>query len=184
MRRPRLRVLTIAGLSLLGCSSSPLSRVKSDALEDFCSGGSPKAVINGVASKPKVTGVIEIAKCCQAASFIVSTASFDYKVRAGWEVESVRGPLPAKIDLAHPSAGWSSSIELTCSSDEVCYPPPDAYDSGMQGWLEVASIGEGVSSLGFLMSICLQVAEAPESPHPLLHNFELFAPDISATQLR
>jgi hypothetical protein len=39
---------------------------------------------------------------------------------------------------------------------------------------------EGAFDAGFRMSTCLRVAEAPEDPHPLLHSFELFAPDITA----
>lgn len=186
MHTPTLRLLVVASLclSLLGCSSSPMSAARSDALEDFCSGGAAKAVINGVASKAKVTGAIEPLSCCEGATFTVGTSSFDYKVMAGWLVQVGREVFPARIDLAHPSEGWRSWVHLTCSSGEVCYPSPDSYDSGMQGWLEVSRLGEGGFGSGFLMSICLRLAEAPESPHPLLHSFELFAPDFTASPSR
>lgn len=188
------RVLAAASvcLALLGCGRSSLSGARSDAqedlsgakgdsLEEFCSGGSPKAVINGVTSEAKVTGGIGMRSCCEAASFTVSTSSFGYKVIAGWQVWTDDEVFPAKIDLAHPGEGWFSWVQLTCSSGEVCYPAPDSYDVGFQGWLEVSRLGAGGFGSGFLMSICLRVAEAPESPHPLLHSFELFAPDITAS---
>lgn len=187
MRMPTIRLLMVAGLclALVGCGRSGLSGARGDALEDFCSGGAAKAVINGVASKAKVTGGFDMMmQCCESASFTVSTASFDYKVRARWVVQFGHEVFPATIDLAHPSEGWHSSVELACSSGEVCYPPPDAYDSGLQGWLEVARSGDGGFGSGYHMGICLRVAEAPERPHPLLHSFELFAPDITATLSR
>lgn len=186
MRMTTLRGLAVAslGLSLLGCGRSPLSVGRTDALEEFCSGGSAKTVINGVASKPMVSGGLEMRSCCEAASFTVSTSSFDHKVIAGWQVYVGDEAFPARIDLAHPGEGWLSWVWLTCSSGQVCYPPPDSYNSGMQGWLEVSRSGEGTFGSGFHMSICLRVAEAPESPHPLLHSFELFAPDITASAFR
>jgi hypothetical protein len=180
-----LRLLTVAALclSLLACSSSPLSGVRSDALEEFCSGGTAKVVINGVASKATATGGIEMRSCCEAASVTVGTSSFDYKVNAGWQVSVGYEAFPARIDLVHPGEGWLSWVRLNCSSGEVCFPPPDAYESGMQGWAEISRLGEGFGS-GFRMSLCMRVAEAVESPHPLLHSFELFAPDITASPLR
>jgi hypothetical protein len=186
MRTPTLRGLTVAGLylSLLGCGRSSLGGGKSDALEEFCSGGSPKAVINGVASRPIVSGGPEMRSCCEAASFAVSTSSFGYKVMAGWQFQVGDEAFPARVDLAHPGEGWLSWVRLTCSSGEVCYPPPDGYDSAGQGWLEVSRLGEGGFGSGFHMSICLRVAEVPENPHPLLHSFELFAPDITASAFR
>jgi hypothetical protein len=180
---PALRLLSVVSLSLLACSSSPLTGAKSDALENSCSGGSPWAVINGVASRPKVTGAIEPMNCCEGASFTVETPSFDYKVMADWSVLVGDEAFPATIDLGQPSERWRSSVHLTCASGEVCYPPPDGYDSGIEGWLVVARAGEGFGS-GFHMTICLRVAETPENPHPLLHSFGLFAADITAPSAR
>jgi hypothetical protein len=186
MRTPTIRFLSVVSLCLplLACSSSPLSAPRSDALEEFCSGSAPKAVINGVASKVKVGGSIEMLSCCEGASFAVATSSFDYKIMAGWSVVAGDEAFPASIDLAHPSERWRSWVRQTCSSGEVCYPAPDEYYSGMQGWLEVARAGKGSFGSAFHMSICLRVAETPEDPHPLLHSFELFAPDITASSVR
>ena len=189
MRMPALRVLTTASLflSLLACGRSSLSRggAGSEVLEEFCSGGSAKAVINGVAAKAKVVRRIEVTmQCCQGASFTISTSSFDYKVRARWAVQFGHEEFPARVDLAQPGEGWRSWVELSCFSGEVCYPPPDAYDSAGQGWLEVSRMRADDFGSGYHMSICLRVAEAPESPHTLLHSFDLFAPDITAPPSR
>jgi hypothetical protein len=146
------------------------------ALAAFCSGDAPKAVVNGVASTPTVSGGIMAYDCCDGGEFIVVTPSFDYKIYVMWESQ-VGGPVgyPATVDLANPGKGWGVRVELSCAGGMSCYPSPDSYMSGFEGILEVVR----VPSRGFDMSICLHLEEPTASPHSLLHSLDFYAAHIT-----
>ena len=146
------------------------------ALAAFCSGDAPKAVVNGVASTPTVSGGIMAYDCCDGGEFIVVTPSFDYKIYVMWESQ-VGGPVgyPATVDLANPGKGWGVRVQLSCAGGMSCYPSPDSYMSGFEGILEVVR----VPSRGFDMSICLHLEEPTASPHSLLHSLDFYAAHIT-----
>ena len=149
------------------------------ALAAFCSGDSPKMVLNGEASSPTVTGRILPLDCCDGGEFVVTTPSFGHTLFFAWEVQV--GPsasrFPATIDLANPANGWGARVIVGCdTSGAECYPAPDSYTSGLEGLLQV---GRADASYAFDMSVCLHVAEPAGSSHPLVHTLDLYAPHVS-----
>ena len=100
------------------------------ALAAFCTGDTPKAVINGVESSPTVTGGILALDCCDGGMFTIATPSFNYKVYVMWEAQVGSGGYPAVVDIAHPTKGWGVGVELSCAGGTSCYPSPDTYNTG------------------------------------------------------
>jgi hypothetical protein len=147
------------------------------AMADFCSGDSPKMVVNGSASTPTVTGRIIPYNCCDGGEFVAIDQVFGHTIFVDWRAQV--GPsatLPATIDLANPAQGWGVGVFVGCDvSTTRCYPAPDSYDMGFEGLLQV-SRGTG----GYDMSVCLHLVEPAGSAHPLLHSLDFYAPHVSS----
>jgi hypothetical protein len=147
------------------------------ALASFCSGDSPKMVLNGEAQTPTVTGRVLGLDCCDGAEIVITGSSIGHTLFVEWRVQV--GPtrnFPATIDLANPPSGWAVRMTVGCdTSTIVCYPAPDSYASGLEGALQV-TVATPFSA--FDTSLCLHVAEPADSPHALVHTLDLYAPHV------
>jgi hypothetical protein len=146
----------------------------------------PKAVVNGVASTPTVAGRVLFFDCCESAHFQTSVPFFGYKIYVEWSVSYGDVPVahPVSLDLAKLPQGWRVGAYLGCANGiDQCYPAPDEYNAshdkndGLSGVLTVRRASSD-SSL-YEMSLCLLLREQAAHPHPLLHSFELYAPNIT-----
>jgi hypothetical protein len=145
------------------------------ALAGFCSGDSPRLVINGVASSPTVSGKIIPYDCCDGGEFDATSPNFSLPIVVAWRVTagSVHG-YPASVDLADSNSGWA--VRLYAGCDPVmssCSSPGDGYTSGLEGTLLVAR-----ASWKFDMSLCLHVQEPSSTPHTIIHSMDLYAPHV------
>ena len=72
---------------------------------------------------------------------------------------------------------------MSCANGMGCDPSPDEYDAshdkndGLAGVLTVQRASSD-SSL-YEMSLCLLLHEQAAHPHPLLHNLDLYAPNVT-----
>jgi len=149
-------------------------------LATFCTGSSNRMIANGNESNPGVSGTMLPFSCCEAAEFVVVTATVPVSlvpIVVMWRAQVGQATLPATIDLANPPAGWGVQVDVGCDPAQgSCNPAPDSYTTGFTGTLEVTRTSGGT----YEMSLCLAVAEPAGSPHPLLHSLELYAPHVVA----
>jgi hypothetical protein len=150
-------------------------------LAAFCTGSSARMIANGIESGPSVTGTVLPLNCCDAAEFVVVTATVPVSlvpIVVSWRAQVGQATLPATIDLANPPTGWGVQVSVGCDpASGSCNPAPDSYDTGLTGTLVVSRTSAG----GYDMSLCFAVAEPAGSPHPLLHSLELYAPHVAAS---
>ena len=144
-------------------------------LAAFCSGDTPHMVVNGIDSHPAVSGSMIPYDCCDGGEFKVVTATFVDLIIVSWQAQAgATSRYPATIDLANPPKGWNVRIVIGCDTATAsCYPPPDGYTSGLQGALQVT-----ISGGHYDMSLCLHVEEPADSPHPIVHTLDLYAPHV------
>ena len=133
-------------------------------------------IVNGVASNATVSGGAIGMDCCDGG--IVKFASDTYAEPIQFEWIAEAGPteqLPATIDLASPSKGWSVSVRIGCDPSQAsCTTTTDSYTTGFVGSLHVERAATRLDT-----TLCLHVAETPASPHPLAHSLDLYAPHVS-----
>jgi len=144
-------------------------------LAAFCAGDTPHMVVNGIDSHPGVSGRIIPYDCCDGGEFKVVTATFVDLIIVSWQAQvGAASGNPATIDLSNPPKGWNVRVISGCDTATAsCYPPPDGYTTGLQGVLQVS---RGTS--GYDMSLCLHVQESADTPHPIVHTLDLYAPHI------
>jgi hypothetical protein len=159
----------------VGLTGSPDVVRPDGPLAAFCSGDFPHMVVNGIDSHPGVTGRIIPYDCCDGGEFVVTTATFVDLITVSWQSQvGAASGYPATIDLANPPKGWNVRIVIGCdTATSSCYPPPDGYTTGLQGVLQVTN-----NSGHFDMSLCLHVEEPADSPHPIVHTLDLYAPHV------
>jgi hypothetical protein len=195
---PHVRfVAVLLALALVGCGGragpgtgdldgAPPGDGPADAGADgsllaFCTGSSNRMIAYGNESNPAVSGTVLPLNCCDAAELTVVTATVPVSlvpIVVMWRAQ-VGSPteVPATIDLASPPQGWGVEVYVGCDPAQGgCNPAPDSYATGLSGTLQVARTSAG----GYDMSLCLIVAEAPGTPHPLLHSLQLYAPHVMA----
>lgn len=152
----------VAGDAIFSSIDGPLAA--------FCSGDFPRMVVNGIESHPAVTGRMIPFSCCLAGEFVVVTQTFVYPIVVMWRNLG----LPSTSDLANLPSGRTVQVSVGCDPISAsCNPAPDSYTSGLQGVLQVS---RGTS--GYDMSLCLHVEEPANSPHPIVHTLDLYAPHI------
>ena len=150
-------------------------------LASFCSGDSPRMVLNGIESTPVVTGTYILMSCCISSAFVVETATFAEPILVTWQVNGGPYADPGTYDLANLRAGFTVRVEAGCDpKDPLSCTPSDAYESGLEGTLALASISPEIASLGNDMSLCLRLREPARRPHSLIHSLDLYAPHVLA----
>jgi hypothetical protein len=169
-------------VSLLDGGTCGLTDAGADgSLPAFCTGQFPRMLANGNESNPGVSGTVLPLNCCDAAEFVVVTQTVPMElvpIVVSWRAQVGPGTgLPATIDLANPPQGWAVTVDVGCDPNQSHCVPPDSYDSGFTGTLQVSRTSAG----GYDMTLCLAVAESAGEPHPLLHALELYAPNITAS---
>jgi len=147
------------------------------ALASFCSGDSPRLVVNGAASSPTVTGAMIPYDCCDGGQFNVSSPDFALPIVFSWRRTATSAWVyPATADLASLPAGWTVQFYAGCNpSSSSCSGSSDYYTTGFEGTLQIA-----VSGSTFDMSLCLHVQEPAASPHTIIHSMDLYAPHVAA----
>jgi len=164
-----------------GGPCGPADAAPDDALAAFCTGTSAHMIANGIDSHPAVTGTWLPLNCCDAAEFVVVTATVPVSlvpIVVMWRAQ-VGSPteVPATIDLANPPQGWGVQVDVGCDPAQgSCNPAPDSYATGFTGTLQVSRTSSGT----YDMSLCLSVAEPAGTPHPILHSLQLYAPHVTA----
>jgi hypothetical protein len=147
------------------------------ALAGFCSGDSPRLVVNGAPSSPTVTGAMIPYDCCDGGRFDVTSPEFALPIVFSWRrTSSSAWVYPATADLANLPTGWSVQLYAGCNpASSSCSGSSDYYTTGFEGTLQLASSGSYV----FDMSLCLHVQEPAASPHTIVHSMDLYAPHIT-----
>jgi hypothetical protein len=145
-----------------------------DSLSAFCSGEFSRMVVNGIESYPAVSGGVIGYNCCEGGKLQALTETILWSITVQWQ--NATFVLPATLDLANLSPGWRVDVLVGCPPlPALCLSPPDSYFSGLTGTLQVSgTIG------GYDMSLCLSLAESPDSPHPLVHSLDLYVPNVHA----
>lgn len=144
-------------------------------LSDFCSGPTSHMVVNGIESYPAVSGNAIPYDCCEGGEFQAITETFNWPIAVTWR--NTDFALPATLDLANLPKSWGVQVFVGCDPmNYLCTTPPaDSYTSGLTGTLQVSG-----KIAGYDMSLCLSVAESPDSPHPLAHRLDLYVPQVHA----
>ena len=143
----------------------------------FCSGPSPRVMINGAeVSVMSAKGKAIILNCCESAEITIATPLFQALMNVMWRTPASSGA--ASIDLASPPQGFSIEMDLGCDpSTTSCATasPEERYVDGFSGTLQYAT-GNGALSVSY----CLEVAESPSQPHPVIHSMMLYAPNVAS----
>lgn len=160
-----------------GSDAGPADAGLDGSPTEFCTGVQAHMIANGIDSSPAVSGTMLPLNCCDAAEFSVVTQTFAHFIVVSWRAQVGATSLPATIDLANPPQGWIVEVYVDCEPMQgTCNPAPDSYTTGLQGTLQVAR-----SNTGYDMTLCLNVAESVDSPHPILHSLRLYAPNVTTT---
>jgi hypothetical protein len=141
----------------------------------FCGGPTSHMAVNGIESYPAVSGRAIPFNCCEGGEFQVITETFNWPITVIWR--NTDFVLPATLDLANLPKSWGVQVFVGCDPmNYLCTTPPaDSYTSGLTGTLQVSG-----KIAGYDMSLCLSVAESPDSPHPLVHSLDLYVPQVHA----
>jgi hypothetical protein len=155
-------------------------------LASFCSGDSARMVVNGIESRPVVSGLYYLLSCCSAGAFTVATATFIEPIAVAWQDWGMtRTTKPVTFDLANLPTGFVVRVAAGCDpkntlctlpcdpKDTGCTNLGDGYNSGFTGVLAIAPTSDG-----FDTSLCLHVEESAGSPHTIVHSLDLYAPHV------
>jgi len=153
-------------------TSSPID----GGLLAFCTGDSPRAVVNGAALTPVVGSQRLVMDCCDGGRFVITNAELAAPIGVSWLLEAASSSsLPATIDLANPPSGWRVEVLSGCSvTSAACLGPLDLYQTGLVGWLTVARDASGKLD----MSVCVHVEEKPGDNMYFLHSLDFYATHI------
>ena len=151
-----------------------------DALVLFCTGSTPRMVVNGIATTPTVVGQELALDCCDAGRFVVTTSDFSQPIGVDWRVQVGSSTwLPASIDIGSLPAGWGVRLSAGCSvTSTACFGALDNFASGFAGSL---SVGFGDGGHGMDMGLCMHFEEPADKPGYYLHTLDLYAPHISTS---
>ena len=151
-----------------------------DGLVAFCTGSTPRMVVNGIATTPTVVGQELALDCCDAGRFVVTTSDFSQPIGVDWRVQVGSSTwLPASIDIGSLPAGWGVRLSAGCSvTSTACFGALDNFASGFAGSLSV-SFGDG--GHGMDMGLCMHFEEPADKPGYYLHTLDLYAPHISTS---
>lgn len=141
----------------------------------FCSGTSPRLMINGMdAGVIDATGKQVILNCCVSAELTVATSMYQALMYVLWRAPATSGS--GTIDLGNPPQGFSIEMDLGCDPATASCAngtPEERYTSGFSGTLQYAPSGSALD-----VSYCLSVTESPSQPHTTIHSMTLYAPNI------
>ena len=142
----------------------------------FCTGDSPRAVVNGAVLTPVVGSQRLVMDCCDGGRFVITNAELAAPIGVSWLLEAASSSsLPATIDLANPPSGWRVEVLSGCSvTSPGCFGPLDLYQTGLVGWLTVARDASGK----FDMSVCVHVEEKPGDNPYFLHSLDFYATHV------
>lgn len=141
----------------------------------FCTGDTPRMMINGAEVPLQSTrGKGIILNCCDSAELILATSSYQSLFYLLWRAPA--GQSPGAIDLGNPPASFSIELDLGC--DPATAPcntggAEEHYTSGFQGHISYGNSGSTLSA-----SYCISGAEPKNAPHPLIHSFSIYAPNV------
>ncbi len=143
----------------------------------FCTGSAPRLMING-AEVPvmSATGKAINLNCCTSAELTLATAAYQALMNIMWRTPALAGA--ATIDLASPPQGFSIEMDLGCDpaiTSCATASPEERYTDGFSGTVQYGT-GNGPMSVSY----CLQVAESPSQPHPVIHSMMLYAPSVAS----
>ena len=143
----------------------------------FCTGNSPKLVINGQdATIAQASGKAIILNCCQSAELTLATGQFQALMNIMWRAPPAGA---ATIDLANPPNGFSIEMDLGCDpSTQSCAtasPEERYFNEGFSGTIQYTTGNTAMS-----VSYCLQIAESASQPHTTIHTMSLYAPNIAS----
>jgi hypothetical protein len=145
-------------------------------LAAFCTGPSPRMVVNGKGYTPTIDGQRIVMDCCDGGEFVITNPELTFPIGVTWLLEA--GPtygLPATIDLVDPQPGWRLTVAAGCNVTSAgCVGAMDDYQSGLIGWLTVALDPSGK----FDMSVCVHVEEQPGETQYNLHSLDFYATHV------
>jgi len=146
-------------------------------LSAFCTGSTPRMVVNGVTTTPTVAGQLLPLDCCRAGKFVVTTGDFAQPIAVQWRVEASASVMPpASVDLGSLPSGWSVALNAGCSVTAAgCVGALDNFSSGFSGSLSV-TYGDG--SPGMDMNLCMRFVESADKPGIYVHTLDLYAPHV------
>ena len=149
-------------------------------LSAFCTGSSPRMVVNGVTTTPTLAGKLLPLDCCRAGKFVITTSDFGQPIAVQWRVDASASIMPpAAVDLGDLPSGWSVVLNAGCSVTSAgCLGALDNFSAGFTGSLSVA-YGDG--SPGMDMSLCMHFEEPANKPGTYVHTLDLYAPHVSAS---
>lgn len=164
---------------VVGCNQEALgpgSDGGADQANAFCS-GKARVELNGQrADSPFVSAQPLFLSCCEAAELSVVSMQIAEPLVFSWRrFVSGMNELPVTLDLAKLPKEWSVSLSSGCSSLQQGCQPTDTLNEGFVGTLTIDG-----DFAGYEMSVCLQVAEPAATPHPVLHDVQLWSPTITA----
>jgi hypothetical protein len=149
-------------------------------LSAFCTGSTPRMVVNGATTTPNVSGQILPLDCCRAGRFVVTTSDFTQPIAVQWRVEAGASVMPpAAVDLGSLPSGWSVALNAGCSVTSAgCLGALDNFSAGFSGSL---SVSNGDGGPGQDMNLCLRFAEPADKPGTYVHTLDLYAPHVSTS---
>ena len=140
----------------------------------FCSGTSPRMMVNGAEiTVVKATGKAIVLNCCNSAELTVATSAYQALFNVLWRDPA---PMGSMVDLGNPPSNFTIELDLGCDpamTSCASASPEERYAQGFTG-----SIQWQYGSSGMTVSYCLAAKESPSSPHSLIHSFALYAPNV------
>jgi hypothetical protein len=188
--RPALLALVILAAAGCGGRAAPYGGLEEETGDGgpardaspgaFCTGSGPRMEINGVAATVVAQGRMLYLNCCEAAEVaLTATDGSGSRLILSWRHQVGPSPgLPATIDLSAPPDGWGVELYAGCSPSEGCPHPADTIDASegiLGGTLTIAG-----DFSQYQMSVCLEAADDPQHPHPILHRARFFASNVLA----
>jgi len=145
-------------------------------LAAFCTGSTPRMIVNGTTAAPTVKGQPLALDCCDAGRIVVTTPDFSQPIAVEWRAQPPGvGQSPISIDLASPPTKWSIALLAGCSVTAACSGPLDNFRSGFAGWL---TVDRPDGSFGFETGVCMRFIEPAGMPGTYVHTLDLYVPRV------
>lgn len=153
-------------------------------LASFCSGPSPRTIVNGIESYPTVTAKQLCYSCCIAGTFAITTETFSVPIFVSWTLPG--GPVRegeiwtrdlAKLTGEYPlriTAGCDPTYQamLCRGSGEGCASVGEIHETGFTGVLQLV----GIDNVTIDGSICLRFKEPGRDAGAALQSLDLYVP--------
>jgi hypothetical protein len=139
----------------------------------FCTGSSPRLMINGSeVSVFNTSGKAIALNCCDSSEVLVASGAYQALLAVIWRATPTKLP----TDLGNPPNGFQMELDLGCdpAMGSCDGHAEERYTSGFQGTLSYAQ-----NTTGYTVNYCLSVAESASTPHPLIHSLMLYAPNVT-----